>query len=150
MYTYYGLTTYKRFPQWFRLVITRLVHHHDPFFLPLSPFVLHQTQRRSLLLHARSLQLAQMVLGTAINVHNLVVCPLDYPRYLTFGLLMYFSYLVLFAHLFYVNYCKPRQPRPASSAAKQNAAGDAEKKGTKASGKGTAPAPAPATNKKNN
>ena len=94
MYTYYAITTYTRFPQWFRLLIT-------------------------------TLQLTQMVLGTGFTIHNLLVCPMGYPRYLTLGLVMYVSYFVLFAQLFYDYYCKPSPknrapgPNPAKKGSQQ-------------------------------
>lgn len=43
--------------------------------------------------------------GTEIVVHTLMYCAYGNKPLLTFGLLMYISYFVLFSKLFYENYC---------------------------------------------
>jgi elongation of very long chain fatty acids protein 6 len=53
-----------------------------------------------------SLQILQMFGGVAIVIHNWRVCNY-HPSNTLFGLLMYFSYMVLFAKLFYESYVSP-------------------------------------------
>lgn len=59
------------------------------------------------------LQLSQMVFGVAVFVdaiwmlQNGVLCNVEYMNILI-GLAMYFSYFILFAHFFYINYVRLR------------------------------------------
>ena len=59
------------------------------------------------------LQLTQMVVGMAtfidayLLLENGVACNVEYSNIL-FGLVMYFSYAILFGHFFYINYVKEK------------------------------------------
>jgi hypothetical protein len=53
------------------------------------------------------LQIVQMVLGTCISIHNIVMCNFD-PMVQYAGLFMYISYLLLFLQFFYVQYIAPK------------------------------------------
>jgi len=71
-----------------------------------------------------ALQIVQMVLGTGIVLHNVLMCNFD-PVVQYSGLAMYLSYLALFVHFFYQQYCKPKPKHEAhevkAPAAKQKA-----------------------------
>ena len=62
------------------------------------------------------IQLVQMVGGVSLIVTSVLHgCPDPLANY---GLFMYASYLVLFAHLFYSNYLAPRKKKPKSTKTK--------------------------------
>jgi len=60
------------------------------------------------------LQIIQMVLGTAIIVHNIIHCNINpYIQYA--GLFMYISYGTLFIQFFYNAYCAPKPKSESTS-----------------------------------
>merc|ERR1712150_15629 len=69
-----------------------------------------------LMMFVTLIQLVQMIVGVSIIITTVINNCMDPLS--NFALVMYFSYLVLFANLFYNNYLKPR-PKKKSSKDKQ-------------------------------